>query len=163
MSTDTEKIEVTCPQCARQLRVPAGAIGKQGRCPGCGNIFPLEAPLQAALVEPAAAPTARVADEDGPDYSLQPLPPESRSPAAINPYPPATAPSSSKSYNHGFGWEHRGWDAGLMGGLAMMALAAVWFVGGLAFGIIFYYPPILFVIGLVGFVRGLFTGNVSGR
>ncbi len=51
----------------------------------------------------------------------------------------------------------------MTGGLAMMAISAVWFFGGLAFGIIFYYPPILFVIGLVGFFRGMFSGNVSGQ
>jgi len=162
MSTGTDKIEVTCPQCAKQLRVPASAMGKQGRCPSCGNIFPLEAPLEAKLVEPPAAP-APIAEEDGPDYSLAPLPPEPAPATAVNPYSPSNTPSASKSYDHGFGLEHRGWDAGMMGGLAMMAIAAVWFFGGLALGIIFYYPPILFIIGLVGFMRGLFSGNVSGR
>lgn len=40
------------------------------------------------------------------------------------------------------------------GGLAMLA-AIVWFFGGLAMGIIFFYPPILFIIGLIGFVKGI--------
>jgi hypothetical protein len=66
-------------------------------------------------------------------------------------------------YNHAFGMEQRGMDAGMMGGLALMVLAAVWFgVALFCFDIIFFYPPILFVIGLVGFVRGLFTGNIAG-
>lgn len=42
------------------------------------------------------------------------------------------------------------------GGLAMLA-AFIWFFGGLAMGIIFFYPPILFIIGLVGFVKGIFN------
>jgi hypothetical protein len=50
-----------------------------------------------------------------------------------------------------------------LGGLAMMGIAVLWFFVGLACGVIFYYPPILFVIGLVGFFRGLFTGNIAGR
>ena len=43
------------------------------------------------------------------------------------------------------------------------SVGGVWLVGGLFFGILFYYAPILFIIGLVGFLRGLFTGNVAGR
>ena len=68
-----------------------------------------------------------------------------------------------QKYNHAFGLEQRGWDAGMLGGLVMMLIGGVWFFGGLFFGIIFYYAPILFLIGLVGFVRGLFTGNIAGR
>jgi hypothetical protein len=56
----------------------------------------------------------------------------------------------------------RGWfgnvNAGVVGGLLMMLLAAVWFFGGLAVGIIFFYPPILFIIGLVALFKGL-SGN----
>ena len=36
-----------------------------------------------------------------------------------------------------------------------MVLAVVWFVAGWFCGYIFFYPPILFVIGLVTFFRGL--------
>ena len=71
--------------------------------------------------------------------------------------------AAAAKYAHGFGWEHRGWDAGAMGGLAMMGIAVVWFFGGLAFDVIFYYPVILFIIGVVGFIRGLFTGNLAGK
>ena len=42
------------------------------------------------------------------------------------------------------------------GGLVMMVIAVIWFVVGLAAGILFYYPPIMFVLGFVGFIRGLF-------
>jgi uncharacterized membrane protein YvbJ len=34
-------------------------------------------------------------------------------------------------------------------GVAMMVVAVIWLVAGLAFGRFFFYPPILFVIGLV--------------
>ncbi|MGO8750684.1 MAG: hypothetical protein ACLQNE_32440 [Thermoguttaceae bacterium] len=40
-------------------------------------------------------------------------------------------------------------------GLLAMVLAVVWFVAGWFCGYIFFYPPILFVIGLVTFFRGL--------
>jgi hypothetical protein len=37
-----------------------------------------------------------------------------------------------------------------------MAVAVVWFVIGYEAGRIFIYPPIMFVLGLVAVVRGLF-------
>ncbi len=43
-----------------------------------------------------------------------------------------------------------------------MAIAVVRFGLGWAAGYIFFYPPILFVIGLFGTLKGLPTGNVAG-
>jgi hypothetical protein len=41
-------------------------------------------------------------------------------------------------------------------GVGMMAMAAVWFCAGLYFGIVFFRdPPILFVVGLGAFIKGL--------
>jgi hypothetical protein len=170
MITSTEKIQVTCPQCKRSLTVPADSVGKQGRCPSCSSLFPVQASVEAqfdklsravASIDPYRAPTA------GNDPA-QPLPAQPSAPTTplASPYPPApraTATTGSGKYSHGFGWEHRGWDAGVLGGLTMMGIAVLWFVLGLACGIVFYYPPILFVVGLIGLVRGVLTGNVRGR
>jgi len=76
---------------------------------------------------------------------------------------PAKQPAPAKKHDGFFGAEKRGIDKGVVGGLAMMGIAVVWFVGGLAFDIIFYYPPILFVIGLFAFFKGLITGNIAGK
>jgi ribosomal protein S27AE len=46
-------------------------------------------------------------------------------------------------------------DGGVIGGLLMMLIAAVWFFWGLSAGIIFFYPPVLFIIGLVAVIRSL--------
>jgi hypothetical protein len=43
-------------------------------------------------------------------------------------------------------------------GVLVMIIAVVWFVVGLANDIIFFYPPVLFIIGLVAFFKGL-TGQ----
>lgn len=51
--------------------------------------------------------------------------------------------------------ESKVWDGNVLGGLAMMAVAVIWFVLGASAGRIFFYPPILFFIGLVGMIRGL--------
>ncbi|MEL6894798.1 MAG: hypothetical protein AAFP90_01705 [Planctomycetota bacterium] len=44
-------------------------------------------------------------------------------------------------------------------GLLMMIGSVVWFFGGLMAGIIFFYPPILFIIGIVTLVKGLLGGS----
>ena len=62
-----------------------------------------------------------------------------------------------------FGAEKKGLQKGVLGGLAMMAIAVVWFVIGWQAGYIYYYPPILFIIGLVGTIRGAIQGNISGK
>src|SRR6478752_8772098 len=163
MSTAADKVSLPCPQCGQDLTVRASAIGKHGRCPNCQHVFPLEAAIPATLVEPPSPPNFPTAESEQ-DYTLQPLPSAAQPSAEVpNPYSPSAAQTSGGKYQHGFGWEHRGWDSGMMGGLTMMAVAALLFFGGLAFGIIFYYPLILFVIGIVGFFRGMFSGNVSGR
>lgn len=59
--------------------------------------------------------------------------------------------------------EKRGINRGVFGGVIMMTIAVVWFVVGYGAGYIFYYPPILFVIGLFAFIKGLITGNIFGE
>jgi hypothetical protein len=53
----------------------------------------------------------------------------------------------------------KGWfgnvNAGILGGLIMMVIAIVWFFGGLAFNILFFYPPILFIVGIAAFIKGI--------
>ncbi|MDG1896849.1 MAG: hypothetical protein P8J37_18240 [Fuerstiella sp.] len=44
---------------------------------------------------------------------------------------------------------------GVITGLLTMAGAAAWFLVGLAGGVIFFYPPILFIIGMVTCIKGL--------
>jgi len=63
--------------------------------------------------------------------------------------------SSDDSGGGFFGFEASVLSAGVIGGGIAMLAAIVWFVVGLAAGWIFYYPPILFVIGLVAFIKGL--------
>ncbi len=49
-----------------------------------------------------------------------------------------------------------GVNGGAVGaGLFIMFIAVVWFVVGLYAGWIFFYPPILFVIGIISLVKGL--------
>jgi hypothetical protein len=50
-------------------------------------------------------------------------------------------------------------NSGVVGGLLMMVIAVVWFGAGLMAGIIFFYPPVLLVIGFIAMIRGLFNGR----
>jgi len=177
MSVATEKMSVQCPQCGKQLMVPASAGGKQGRCPTCSHVF--QVPMRAALEDDALPELAPL--ESDPfasqgavsSHALQPISPQAYAPSApvpganpyaVNPYAPnpymaaaqAQAPAKPKNYNHAFGLEQRAFDAGILGGLALMAISVAWFVGGLFFGIIFYYPPILFIIGIAAMIRGVY-------
>jgi hypothetical protein len=62
-----------------------------------------------------------------------------------------------------FGPEKKGIQNGILGGITMIVIAVVWFVLGYAAGIIFFYPPILFLIGVYACLKGLLTGNFNGN
>jgi hypothetical protein len=47
----------------------------------------------------------------------------------------------------------------LWSGVGMMVGAVVWFVVGLAFNRIFFYPPVLFIFGVISFFTGLIDGD----
>lgn len=55
----------------------------------------------------------------------------------------------------------QGWfgsvNSGMIGGLLMMIIAAVWFGVGYWGGRIFFHPPIQFIIGLFSLLEGLFS------
>ena len=62
-----------------------------------------------------------------------------------------------------FAMEKKATSKGVIGGIAMMAIAAIWFVLGWIAGYIYFYPPILFLIGAYALIKGLAQGNYSGR
>jgi len=62
-----------------------------------------------------------------------------------------------------FAVEKKGIKKGMLGGIAMVVIAVVWFFGGLAAGYIFFYPPILFAIGVFAIIKGAVTGNIAGN
>ena len=62
-----------------------------------------------------------------------------------------------------FAPEKKGIEKGVSGGIIMMAIAAIWFGLGYKAGYIFFYPPILFLIGVFAFLKGLITMNFAGE
>jgi hypothetical protein len=43
----------------------------------------------------------------------------------------------------------------MIGGIIVMLVAVVWFVVGLMFDYLFFFPPVLFLIGVIGFIKGI--------
>ncbi|WP_425614186.1 hypothetical protein NA78x_004047 [Anatilimnocola sp. NA78] len=181
MSDSSEKISVACPQCFKRLSVPATTVGKKARCPNCQMVFRLE-PICDAEVVPELAPLPSWNEPAAHSNAWgQPTPPapygydqqSSFQPAApplptsnfpqtqftslsvnSNPYqsPSYQKPAYSKR-------KSRGLSNSALGGMAAMAIALVWFFGGLALGVIFIYPPIMFVIGFCSMIGGLAGGS----
>jgi hypothetical protein len=52
-------------------------------------------------------------------------------------------------------------NAGVVGGVVMILIAVVWFVVGLTINRIFFYPPIMFVIGVIAIINGISRGGNS--
>lgn len=48
-----------------------------------------------------------------------------------------------------------GIKSGVLAGIIAIVGAVIWFIVGLVNGYIFFYPPILFILGIVIFVKGL--------
>jgi hypothetical protein len=46
-------------------------------------------------------------------------------------------------------------NGGVAAGVLVMFIAVVWFVVGLYCGWVFFYPPVLFIVGLIAFFKGL--------
>lgn len=54
-----------------------------------------------------------------------------------------------------FGMEKGIIESGVAGGALAMIGAVVWFVVGLMNDRLFWYPPVLFVVGMIAFIKGL--------
>lgn len=62
-----------------------------------------------------------------------------------------------------FGPEKKGIQKGVLGGVLMVVIAVAWFLLGLAANRIFFYPPVLLVIGIFAIIKGAATGNLAGE
>jgi hypothetical protein len=122
-----------CP-CGQQLMAAPEHAGQPIECPKCG---------QSTVAPAAAQPVA-----PQPDPNAKPW-------QKADPHPAATTQTTGGSI------EGRVFNSGMAGGAAAMAIAVIWFVVGLAADRIFFYPPILFIIGLVAFFKGMMEGPTS--
>jgi hypothetical protein len=180
-------IPVRC-ECGRSMRVKDEMAGKQGKCPSCGKllVIPDVEKERGAEEEASAYLLADSPDEERPTTQRAS---RYRSDPEPEPEPPRRRPvpreedgreetprldrdvSKKKSKprrkeeggSSGVAFEE-GWfgsiNSGVAGGVLMMLIAVVWFVAGVALiNRIFIYPPILFVIGVIAFFKGLMGGE----
>jgi hypothetical protein len=174
-------ILVNC-DCGKALRAKEELAGKKVRCPACSKVMKL--PIPEATLEDDAA-SMLLADLDPSEkkpavnYSTSyrgekqvppPLPPTRAISAKPTPLPPPRLEAKKKKMTRGKKREgysgiafEKGWfgdvNSGAIGGILMMVIAVVWFVLGWLGGVLFIYPPILFVLGFIAFIKGLFGGD----
>lgn len=212
-------ISIACPHCDWKGRVKDELGGRKGKCPTCGELFPIPLkgtppPVPAGqrvavddepdvvddadiVEEPASKSKSGVRrtsgskvrrevdddrprrrrdndeDDDRPSRSRQRYEededdrPRTKRRARDDGYddyddrPRRRRKRVEKKPEHGgwFGLEKRVLGGGVIGGVIAMLVAVAWFVLGLMADRIFFYPPILFVVGLVAFIRGLVSGG----
>jgi hypothetical protein len=179
-------ISLTC-SCGKFCRVKDTLAGKKVRCPECGGVLVIPLRDQDVDLEQAAAELL-LTDAPGEERAerkdrsaASPLPPPSRSappypppiqsapPQPVAKAPPKAAARAKTQPQHAERERgprvvfEEGWfgslNAGVIGGLLTMLLAIVWFVGGLWAGRIFFYPPILLVLGFIAVIKGIFGGE----
>lgn len=228
MSSDSTAFQAECPSCGKTLKLPASALGKQGRCPGCKTVFQIpgapeptafdapasSSPFGAAPANPASpfsggptssevglgmglgapgmvgiqndpwgqptgnaapgaawpgapanpwqAPGAWPSPPGGPSYGGAPFPNNSMTQDYMARAAVSQAEADARAREAG-AEGGTGINSGVVGGIAMMVGAVIWFFVGLMFDWVFFYPPILFIIGVIAVVKGLIQGNITGR
>lgn len=183
-SASTTNIQFKCPNCNQMLQLPPTMAGQVCRCAACGGTMTVPQQFGAATAGPAAAAPAppRPPVGGGSAPAAAPTQPANSPFPQINtgdsqsssPFPQIdTGPQPSISQivrerseaeaRGDFAPERAAMSMGVVGGLLLMAVAVVWFVGGLMAGWIFFYPPILFIIGLGVLFKGMLDGNLAGK
>jgi hypothetical protein len=170
-------IAVSCG-CGRSLRIKDELAGRKIRCPSCQGEVAVPRPQAAVdeddvpvatVVEDAPAePAARRMDtrqlKSGADTGIQPSRPTAPR-RSLDSVDKLSSPGKRRDPSRRRGSRRSG--SGLIvhreivGGILMMVGAVVWLVVGLALGWLFYYPPILFVLGVIALIRGLTTLNAD--
>lgn len=177
-------IQTEC-DCGKTYRVKDELAGKRFRCTECGTTVripqPEEEPLEVSLAEEPPRRRVRVRDEeDTPrparrDLASRRVREEEEEDRPVRRRPSRreedddTDPDTSikKKKKKRRATASAGGSSGggftttlgpIVGGLLMMIGGAVWFFAGLAANRIFFYAPVLCVLGLVSLIKGL-TGE----
>ncbi len=148
-------ISIAC-SCGKSYRVKETLAGKKIRCADCAEL--IKVPVQ-------------VADDDAEFDEFGPLQPAADDREESEPSLPPRVKRRSNPTKQDVRSDQparqkllkKGWfestNGGILGGVLMMLIAVVWFVAGLAAGRIFFYPPILLIIGFVAVCKGLFNSE----
>lgn len=173
--------KVRCPKCQSVISIPAASVQDTPAKPSPRKATSAPSSRSAASERPQSTPASRPKkarraeqqDNGFDEYSDDSFGSDNwdsydsynDAPAAMPPRKKAKAASSRESAPRGHAYEAppsetrsgSGVNWAAMGtGILMMVGAAVWFVLGLMGGRIFFYPPVLFVLGIISFFKGLF-------
>jgi len=166
---------VSC-RCGQQFNAPTHLAGQQVPCPFCQQPILIPAsddPFTTSFASPIAdnslwndLPQQPAWSPPQPQWDSQQL---CQSPFAQT--PPAFAPQQEISPNAALAHQylanaHRKevektedmdvWGNGqIFSGILTMTIAVLWFFGGLLVGIIFFFPPIMFIGGMIALINGI--------
>jgi DNA-directed RNA polymerase subunit RPC12/RpoP len=139
-------IAVTCSGCSRTMNVKDDFAGRRALCPYCKaevQVPERKPPREADQYDLTADDRDTRNDRDDRDEEPRRRPRLRDDDLEVRKKPSGGGGSSG----------------GVLTGVLMMVGALVWFFGALALGRIFFYPPILFIVGLVTFIKGLSGSN----
>jgi|ERR1051326_6767086 hypothetical protein len=149
-------ISTTC-SCGKSYRLKDEVAGKRVRCAQCGSVF--EVPASDAdvetgfeAVESPTEPAVSSFRSSAPVAPPQPIPV-----AEFDSPPPKRRKRRRRVSSDRGGGLSISISPGIGLGLLMMVGAVVWFVLALYIGLLFYYPPVMFVLG-----AGRFFWSLSG-
>ena len=174
--------KVKCPKCQSVISIPAASVQEVPEKPAPRRATSAPSTRSAAAERPQSSPATRPkkarraeqqdnnwVEENSEDSfggdNWDSYDSYNDAPAAMPPKKKARSASSRESAPRGDAYEAppsqprsgSGVNWGAMGtGILMMVGAAVWFVVGLMGDRIFIYPPVLFVLGIISFFKGLF-------
>jgi hypothetical protein len=141
-------ISFCCSECGEEMEIGRKMAGKRVRCVKCGEKTDVPMPAkrrkyteeEKELLHSVKEKAARAMREE-----------EER--------------EAENSHSHLYVSTAKGrfWGAevSLIGGIIMIIAAIAWFIGGLFADRIFFYPPFMFIGGVVAVVRGCM--NLGGR
>lgn len=148
--------------CGRSLNVKESLAGKKIRCPECQSILAVPAkeddddlPMEVmpADEEPVRRNASRAAVQAEPNPRRREEKDDEEPPIQKRSKRSRNIKKREPLVSFEPGW-FGSINSGVVGGLLMMLIAVVWFVVGLIGGIIFFYPPILFIVGFIAIVKG---------
>lgn len=157
--------KIRCPHCDTSLRVPGGEKSAGGAARSSQAVVagdrprPPRMPSRGDLEdEEDRRPSSRrrpPRDEDEDDENFPRRSRRSRDDDEdVEPPRPKKKKKKKRSRSGGGGGFSIAVHPQIITGLLMMIGASAWFIIGLANGIIFFYPPALFVLGFVAIIRG---------
>jgi len=156
-------------ECGKQLRVPDESAGKRARCPECGEVVSVPAGQFEPVEEPPRKVAARVVSERD-DEEERPRRRSRRNDEDDDDRPRRRSrreddeedrPRKKKRKKKKVSRLNRDPEEAyqsnnkIMAGVAVMVIAVVWLVAGLFFGWLFYFPPFLFLAGLIQVIVAL--------